>query len=333
MSSFQYVSLVEPIVASGEAITEEKWHQPWCDPVRQSIAPQLAVALIASGLAFVEAAPFAEAVTEDRWHLPWSEPVRATPRLPEGQQQLLAPDPLPRVSFGWWAPLGEPVRVRPALPTGEQQAPAFTWSPATVSVAWFAALSEPIRLRPGLPAGEQQVLALQPWPDISVAWWQPLAEPVRIEPALPAPDQQVLALFPQPIPVAAGGGGWDLPRPDVERIRRRLRQDGLRKIEPEREPPTFAAFLRTWTPPPFVVVDDLVRKPRPAPQQAPAVLPEQQYPDRLRAIAASLDDHEDMQAITAAIDALPDAAHEAVRRLIEDHDDMTRINEFIGTLD
>src|SRR5215470_465867 len=52
---------------ASEPVLEAKWHQPWSEPVRSRIAPRLAVALIASGLAYVEAAPFAESVTESRW--------------------------------------------------------------------------------------------------------------------------------------------------------------------------------------------------------------------------------------------------------------------------
>src|ERR1700736_3571062 len=96
MARFQYPSLTQPIFAGGESITEDKWHEPWSEPVRSRIAPQLAVALIASGLAYVEAAPFAESVTEDRWHQAWSEPVvKALPRLAEASQQFLAWQPAP----------------------------------------------------------------------------------------------------------------------------------------------------------------------------------------------------------------------------------------------
>src|SRR5215467_10436062 len=96
MARFQYISLVEPVSTSKGTVTEDRWHQPWSEPVRWRIAPQLAVALIASGLAYVAAAPFAETVTEDRWHQPWSEPiVKAKPRLLEAHQQILAWQPAP----------------------------------------------------------------------------------------------------------------------------------------------------------------------------------------------------------------------------------------------
>src|ERR1700730_3129805 len=121
MARFQYPSLTQPIFAGGESITEDKWHEPWTEPVRSRIAPQLAVALIASGLAYVEAAPFAETVTESRWHQPWSEPVRVRPALPAGEQQFLAFQPAPIIKVDWFASLSEPVRVKPGLPAQVQQ--------------------------------------------------------------------------------------------------------------------------------------------------------------------------------------------------------------------
>jgi len=163
------------------------------------------------------------------------------------------------------------------------------------------------------PSGEQQVVAAPPWPDIWVSWWQPLAEPVRVRQALPVREQHVLELPPQPVPVPGGGGGWDLPRPDVERLRHRLRK-GVRQVEPARRPPSFREFLETWKPPPLVIVDDLVRKPVPSPVR-PLPPVEVRYPEALTRIAAQLDDAEDMQAIAAALDALPDERIEMLHLL------------------
>src|ERR1043166_223723 len=73
---------VAALFTAGEPVLEAKWHQPLSEPVRQKIAPQLAVALIVSGLAYVEGAPFPEKVTERRWHQPWAEPGRGEPRRP-----------------------------------------------------------------------------------------------------------------------------------------------------------------------------------------------------------------------------------------------------------
>src|ERR1043166_2467293 len=147
-----------PAAPFAETVTEDRWHQPFSEPVRQRIVPRLAVARIASGLVYVEAAPFAETVTEDRWHQPFSEPVR-TRRFPAAEQQALA-----------W-----------------QRAPA-----PFVATGWFNWLTEPVRIKPRLPEGEQQVLALGPWPAISIGWYAPLTEPTRVRPKVlvPAYEQQ-----------------------------------------------------------------------------------------------------------------------------------------------
>src|ERR1043166_9022164 len=137
MARFQYPSLTQPVAPGGETITEDKWHQGWTNPVRHKIAPQLAVALIVSGLAYVEAAPFPETVTESRWHQPWSEPVRVKARLPEGEQQFLSAQPWPAIAIGWYRPLEEPVRVKPGLRAQLQQ--VLAWQPAPspfVATGW-----------------------------------------------------------------------------------------------------------------------------------------------------------------------------------------------------
>src|ERR1700736_689249 len=253
MARFQYPSLTQPIFAGGESITEDKWHEPWTDPVRSRIAPQLAVALIASGLAYVEAAPFAETVTESRWHQPWSEPVRVKPRLIDGAQQSLAPDPLPRVSFGWYNWLTEPVRVKAALPVVEQHVFAFEPTPI-ISIAWHLPFPEPVRVKPGLGVGAQQYLALQPWPDISIGWAPPFTEPVRIKPGLIAalqPDE--VSYDVQPYPFLRGGGGWYLPRfaqspPARPAVARRARAGAPRQVAPKIEPPSFAEVIGNQQP-------------------------------------------------------------------------------------
>jgi hypothetical protein len=252
MARFQYPFLTEPVApVGGETITEDKWHQGWTDPVRSRVAPQLAVALIASGLAYVEAAPFAETVTESRWHQPWSEPVvKAKPRLADARQQFLAwqPAPSPFVATGWYAPLSEPVRIKPALLASAQQFAAPDPLPR-VSFGWWNWLSEPVRVRPALPVVEQHVFEFEPTPIISIAWHLPLAEPVRarppvlipayeqqfqpfdediifvdrwfawwsepvrVKPALLAAAHQDLAYDTLPLPFLGGGGGWYLPDP------------------------------------------------------------------------------------------------------------------------
>jgi hypothetical protein len=273
---------VAALVTQSEPVLEAKWHQPFSEPVRHKIAPQLAVALIASGLAYVEAAPFAEAVTESRWHQPFSEPVRtrwfpaaeqqtlawqpapspfvatgwfnwlsepvrAKPRLPEGEQQFIALQPWPDVRIGWYAPLAEPVRVRPKIlvPAYEQQFQPFDEDIIFVD-RWFAWWSEPVRIKPALRAASQQVLAFDPFPfAVTIGWAPQLSEPVRIKPALLAALQRYEVSYdPQPFPFLGGGGGWLEEEPA-----RRIKKPGApREVAPKAEPPTFADVLGSQQP-------------------------------------------------------------------------------------
>ena len=222
MARFQYPIGTEPVSTSPETVTEDRWHQPWSEPVRQRIAPQLAVALIASGLAYVNAGPFAEPVTEDRFHAAWSEPVRekvnrqlATALIASGATvPPIAPFPETVTEDRWHQPWSEPVRVKPALPAGEQQFLALQPWPAD-PYGWFNWLAEPVRVRPALPSGEHLVLALDPVPFVKIDWFGALAEPVRVRPALPAPAQQFLA--PDPLPRVSFG--WWAPLTEPVRIR------------------------------------------------------------------------------------------------------------------
>jgi hypothetical protein len=264
MARFQYPSLTQPVARGGETITEDKWHQGWTEPVRQKIAPRLAVALIASGLGYVEAGPFAESVTESRWHQPWSEPVRVRPALPAGEQQALAFHPAPVVPFDWRPGLSEPVRLRPALPVGEQH--VFEFDPVPfVKIDWFGALAEPVRVRAGLVARLQQDLARPPWVDINVAFAPPFSEPVRLKPGLLAALQAYEVSYGVlPLPFLGGGGGWYLPDPtkppssgdpsrttldDGSPAIRKVRKAGApREIAPKIEPPSFAEVIGAQQP-------------------------------------------------------------------------------------
>src|ERR1051326_5030227 len=181
MARFQYPSLTQPLVAAGEAIAESKWHQPWAEPVRERVAPRLALALMPSGLVCVGAAPFAEAVTEARWHQPWSEPVRVRPRLPDGEQQFLALPPWPDVRIGWHAPLAGPVRTRPPvrIPAQEQQFQPFDEDIIFLD-RWFAWWSQPVRVRPAPAAGPPPGRGVRPAP-------KNRAGPRQVEPKIEPP--------------------------------------------------------------------------------------------------------------------------------------------------
>src|ERR1051326_9184162 len=306
MARFQYPSLTQPLVAAGEAIAESKWHQPWAEPVRERVAPRLAVALIAWGLAYVGAAPFAEAVTEARWHQPWSEPVRVRPRLPDGEQQFLALPPWPDVRIGWHAPLAEPVRTRPPvrIPAQEQQFQPF----------------------------DEDIIFVDRW----FAWW---SEPVRVRPALRAGLHAALAFHPQPFPVVPGSCGWwpdgrttedGRQRTDETRsvVRRQSSVVRPRQVEPKVEPPTFAQVLGSQKP--AQLADALgsafarrlgdLRPPAldlwlPASAQAPAAEPPAMPAAALDAIADGVQARDAIEALQA-LDELDNQEREAVVNLL-----------------
>jgi hypothetical protein len=152
---------------------------------------------------------------------------------------------------------------------------------------------------------------------------------VTMQPAgVPAGVGAIASIGPVALAISAGGTSR---RIDAE-FGRRPAQRGTRQVEPERKPPSFKQFLENWKPPPFVIVPELVRRPVvPVPRPLPPV--ETRYPHRLQTIAAALDEAEDLAAIDAAISGLPDAHGVALRRLIEDADDVARINELIAALD
>jgi hypothetical protein len=300
---------------------EAKWHQPWPEPVRGKIAPQLAVALIASGvtlhplpfvsfgwfeplpepvriksalptgeqqfLAFVKAAPFAETVTEDRWHQAWSEPVRVKPRLAEALQQALA------------------------------FAPPF--SAGAVQSEWAGPPSSLVRF-------QYQAQARPPWPDIKLGWLRPLAEPVRVKPALGAGSQQVLAFGPQPLPFLGGGGGWYLPDP-TRPPARNIRPSAPRQVAPKVEPPTFADVLGSRQPARLADVLGAAFAQTPGhfvPEVAPALdlyVPSsfalRDSDDKPKPIAAAvIDDIEDRLDALAALRALDEMEREEHEALI-----------------
>lgn len=203
---FQYQIKTEPIVVTGEAVTEDRWHQPWSEPVRFKVDKRLSIALIVSGATidpFILTQP--EQITEDRWHQPWSEPVRFKPRLREGLQQFISFYPTPLVSFGWDEPLSEPVRFR-AFPTREQQFTAFLNPEPTVGsieARWHFPWSEPVRIKPATPTPEQIYLewVFSPKEIGLIGWFNPFSLPRTLEKqGLKNYLQQFLAYHPRILP-------------------------------------------------------------------------------------------------------------------------------------
>jgi hypothetical protein len=201
---FQYQPQTEPVYTGPEVVTESRWHEPWSEPVRQKIAPALAIALAASGL-FYCPQTITEVITPDKWFAPLSDPVRIKPGLLASLQQTLAlGEANPEVSFSWFAPgnFTEPVRFKLGLPAQEQQVFAFSPFPV-VSFSWFNELSKPRTLqRAGLPVTEQQTFAFNPRPFVSFGWFGNLSDPVRVKPGLRASLQQFFTTDPTVIPAS-----------------------------------------------------------------------------------------------------------------------------------
>lgn len=144
-------------------------------------------------------------VTNVSWFEAFADPVRYQ-RVPRAavavNNQTLAFNPLPLVSFGYFEPLSEPVRKKPGVRTQLQQ--SFTFFPTPlVSFGWFAELSKPVKLdRVGLRPSRQQFFTIDPFPKVSFSWFETLSEPKRFKRGLPTQLQQATALDTAPIPLS-----------------------------------------------------------------------------------------------------------------------------------
>jgi hypothetical protein len=200
-----------------ENVTEDRWHQPFSEPVRSrpalSVANQRAFAL-------TSAAPFGETVSVDRWVQPYSEPIRLRrargPDVTHVPTLAVSGDGLGTIP--WFMPYSEPVRPRRgrgpdvvyvatvpvvsgsgvgAVPSTSFATPRVQWFQYQISTAvlftpptetittdkWFRSFAEPTR-RNGLAVPQQQAAAFvkaAPFPE-SVSldrWLASLSEPVR----------------------------------------------------------------------------------------------------------------------------------------------------------
>lgn len=103
--------------------------------------------------------PIAETITYDKWGFPWSEPKRFKRGLATYEQQTLAFNPRPIVSFGFYGWLTEPVRPKKGLQARLQMPvaqPPIRPNLPDLKYAWFAPFSEPVRQKKGLWARLQQ---------------------------------------------------------------------------------------------------------------------------------------------------------------------------------
>jgi hypothetical protein len=141
---YEDLSWAPPTIITAETITEDKWHQPWSEPVRTRRFSTAEQQTLAWGIA----APQPEVITEDKWHQPWSDPVR-TRKLATAQQQFLAwsgftPEVI--TEDKWHRPWLDPVRVRPKVVFQQDSA----WAAPTIITAevvtedkWYQPWAEP----------------------------------------------------------------------------------------------------------------------------------------------------------------------------------------------
>lgn len=189
MSRFQYQQLAEPVLTPATPSKNESvFHFPWSEPVRQKIAPALAIALMTSGLIAPVLDPNTQVTQnfESRWHYPWSEPVRIKPALPVQEHLFHALNPVQSFAppCSWFAPLSDPVRI----PLRTAWFSFYTTDTAPFPVSryetWFAPLSEPsvkYKLRTAEYAPFTTDTAAIPVTKYET-WYAPLSEPVRFKP-------------------------------------------------------------------------------------------------------------------------------------------------------
>lgn len=225
-----------------EAVSVDKWLSPLSEPVRRTKGALLAVALIASGVAYV-GEPIApeEEVTVDSWFQALSEPVRVSAPLPVAAKQFASNDAdlltQPEQTFvsKWYTPLSEPLFVKPRVVEFQAFAtPHLDPAPDEVVTVdkWYRELSEPVRTKKPLPVGAYQHFSvdadLLTQPEaVLLKWYQPLSEPVRTQKPLPIATYKFFAQneLPIPPPVPTPGiEGWFRPleEPPAFKIAARL---------------------------------------------------------------------------------------------------------------
>lgn len=215
-----------------EEITEDKWHQPWSQPVR------IKQGLISAAQRYLEFDPFpiprTGETTEASWHFPWSEPVRfkidpkAAISLAASSGNSLDPFPLPAATGTAPASIETAVSFRilgirriiyPAY-----QAPVPIVTETITEDKWHQAWSEPVRIKRGLLAGQQQTLTIPPPEKITEDKWHfAWSEPVRQK----RDPRAAIALIASgvvlnPLPYPALEPTWHFPWSEPVRLRRGL---------------------------------------------------------------------------------------------------------------
>ena len=215
-----YPILQAPVLTASqfpETVSEDKWHQPWSEPVRFKILPALAVALAAASGNFFNPLPVPNvnpSVVASTWFAPLSEPVRVPARLATGAQRadfLVESAPFAEdmsAMSKWYSPFRDPVRVPPSLGAGLNQFTAQDHAPPyqeTVFVSeWFIPFTDPVRTKPDIGVSRQKAEAYPADSDSSIeaptSWFRALSLPVRIPARLITGAQLFYASYVEPQP-------------------------------------------------------------------------------------------------------------------------------------
>lgn len=252
---------------TAEPTSEDKWHQPWSEPVRFKRDPHASVALITSGERWTPQPDYTRGL-EPPWHYAWSEPVRVKPRLTTGSQPFDAElHPTPVVSFSYYNWLAEPVRFKKIHVSVIASGGIWTAQPSTFypgadnEAPWHYPWSEPKRFKPALTGALQAPYqawplpldAIFPGPTVEAAWHYAWSEPVRFKSIKVSAIASGLIWTPQPstfYPGADNEAPWHQPWSEPKRFKPRL-QVGLNPFEffPLDNPQVTFSYYNWWSEP------------------------------------------------------------------------------------
>jgi len=263
-----------------ETVTEDRWHEPWSDPVRvkPGLGPQLAQPEPYSPLetarefrwfqplseptrrltnvALQSTTAFTPVVTTqvnaDSWFIAWLDPTRR--RWDGASQQFIAQSEsqqFPEIvsEDKWHQAWSEPVRTR-NLAACQQPEPFFDPQPFTgeniFEDKWHYAWTDPVRQKPGLGPQYQQFIAQsesQQFPETVTEdrWHQAWSEPVRTKLGLRVEDQSNLAWVRDR---ATDTIGWYQPFAEVPKAKLALQAASQQFLA--FDPAVFPAKLDGW---------------------------------------------------------------------------------------
>lgn len=187
------------------------WYRTWSEPRNNKPVKIAAIALIASGLTYLNPT-VGETVSLDKWYAPLASPVRIKPNIGVPRQQAFFAEPFGEtqaeavLESKFHFPWTEPVRIKPGLKASLQL--AFTADtntfPTNVGMGWYAPFPMPVRLPKGLKFYLQRydtqdsVFVFNPFR--LIPYFMALSEPLRPKPGLKAYLQQTAAYHPRILP-------------------------------------------------------------------------------------------------------------------------------------